>query len=355
MATNQQDGRNLAERGMLAAVEHPQAVAAIAVVGLALGTAALVKTMYDHLKEKVSPLSKEELRRHRDLLVVYQGHYPRPVNIPAEEPSIPRTWILTNNKPSFKLNFEATGLRLHADADQLRQYNSSDHEARGIMLEQISQLFIALHERWIENYYCHYVRPDGVEVMFYQEFTDWLLDAAPNLHALDDKKLAEYKKRLDYCKSIEQRVLTAESSDKFRISPNSTLQRLITHLDNYYDRLVELKEAQSLNKLLEVLRSSLLGLNKRFIEALYLQISVPSTTPFGNFFSSDKMNRTTFVLDNFMSPGKMNKRELKIRKTHMGNCLYKTLNTAGARYLISEPSAPLSMSILHCQTSGLTM
>ncbi len=332
MATNQQERRSLAETEMRAAAEHPQAIATIAVIGLALGSAALVKILYDHMKEKVQPLSGKDLEKYRDLVTVYQEHYPRKPNIPAEDPNIPKSWVLTNQKPSFRLDFEATGLRLHADANQLRQHNSRDHEARAIMLEHISKLFIALHERWsIENYFRHYVRADGIEIMFYQEFTDWLLDAAPNLHALDDKKLAEYKRRLDYCESIQQRVLTAERSDGARINPNSTLKRLIIHLRNYYEKLVELKEAQSLNRLLEELRSSLLGLNKRFIEASYLQIYGVSTT--------------TFVLDDFLSPGKMNKRELKARKTHMGTCLYKTLNVAGVSYLLSEPSTLSILSI----------
>ncbi|MDP3704444.1 MAG: hypothetical protein Q8R24_00865 [Legionellaceae bacterium] len=323
---------NMAQNAVSAMANNP----ALTGVGLGLGAVAVIVALsmvaYENL-QKVPPLSEEDLARHRDLIKVYKHHFPKA--------PIPPEWILTKdkpggemNKPKGELDFILTGDTLKNESESLIKTHTRDSEARAMMLNHIANLFISMsnrsrlgdvfrHGKW------HKVRPDGVEVMFYQEMTNWLLKSAPNLQSLTAEKVAEYNKRLQYLKSIEQRVLTGEASEQTRNNPHATLTRLIANFRNYHDRLLELQQAKSFNALVSELDDLVLGLSSRALDVMYLLIrNVP-----GNMLMVDK----------FLSPESTDPKIKKILKTRLGKWLNETVKVAGVSYSKFEPSRMLSL------------
>lgn len=87
--------------------------------------------------KSIKSLSAADMEKHRILIKVYQEHYPT-----APEPE---SWTLAkDNKPTFKLDFEATGLKLKADAEKLRRLAFLIHcgaaEVRDLTPERIAMV-----------------------------------------------------------------------------------------------------------------------------------------------------------------------------------------------------------------------
>ena len=298
---------------------------AAAALGLVAGTVVLAKIVYNSLTE-IPEFSKAELARHHALLSLWKKHFP--------EKDIPPDWLLEKNKPKVALDLVLNGRRLKAEAESIRKSHTHDHEARAMMLNHIGDLFLSMSKRWKirdgVRYFSKYaVRPDGVDMMFYNQLADWLLKEAPNLFPDQDESIEAYAVMLSYCSSVEQRVLTADYREVSRNNPNATLTRIIANLQNHHDKLIERNLAKSFNALMSDLENLVLGLASQSLDMVYLLIN--------------NTEGTHLILDKFLSPTSVDHKIQGTRQTQLGEWLYQTLQVAGITYQTFEPTRTLSL------------
>ena len=313
---------------------HPTAITAGAVTAIA--SVMIIRAIHQKMTE-VKPLNKEDLRRHENLIKAKKRYFP--------SVEISDDWLLTSDKkPPKKLNFEETGKNLKNHAQALNVYNSPDHDARATMLDHIGDLFISISKRSNpHDYFWPIVRDDGVEIMFYTDLAAWLLDIAPNLTLNNADSVAMYGNQLDYCKTVDLNVINNQASEIGRNNPSATLQRLITILKNYHNKLHSLNNARGFNSLITEVDNELLGMSARSLNILYLLIDpeIPSIIP--TVFSGGVFASNTFMIDRFVQPEANDKKMEVIRNTQLGQWLFQTLDVAGLTYSKFEPTKSLSL------------
>lgn len=230
----------------------------------------------------------------------------------------PAFWKLDEeNRPQFELKYDILIRNLKSKAELLKLRRSEVHLARAAMLLVIADyLLVAMHHtRTWDKMTGQFIRPDGVEAMFFAEFIDWFERVVPNLNENHPETNELFAKRALYCREVFDLVVLNIKGSESSINPKSTVQRLTQQMEMYHAHLVQHHKALMFNTLIHRLSDDLLGLSVKGFNALFLLIQ--------------GVNQPYLLPEQFLRPMDSDVKIIHMKQTHLGKWLSLTLEKAG--------------------------
>lgn len=320
--------------GTMAASSTPTAITAGIFTLAGLGLAGAAYGGYHFLKkwlETPAKLSELDIKKYHNLISAYKQ-----VNS-----DLPDEWKITEDyRPTFVLHYPLAMSSLNNYINKLTSENSGLDFAHASILSLIKVYLENIEERnWYEDHlYQAYDRPNGVEAMFLAEMIRWLTNDFPNTHILSPEIIAEFKKRVVYCKEIQFYLSKNNHLDKKRANFKDMLKELINELDEYHSYLNQRFEAANFNDLINRLSDNILGICAHSFNTLYLLIN--------------GADQSRLIVKQFLNPPKSNVEMQSVRDKELGKWLYRTLTLAGVNANTFESTKMLSLDKIKHHLDG---
>lgn len=312
---------DVAER-IPSSVSTEQLALGITVAVLATGASAAWKL--SQYMQKPSCFSKEDIVRHRTLIHVYE-------KMGVNKPDF---WSLTeDNRPIFNLDYLVLKDQIDRAVDTLKQFPSTNTFSRIAILSLLSRYLESLSKRLVPG-----ERSDGVEAMFLSEMTSWLLTKFLALPDVGENSTETMGKRLTYCEDVRLSLSQNNMFDSTRANFKDLLDKLCHELANYHTNLTNQSKMVSYNSLVTDLSNQLLAYESTLFNMLYLLI--------------DGAHQDRLHIYKFKQPAESDSKEINMRKTILGDWLFKTLSTAGIDEATFDANNDLSIKDIHGHLQG---